>query len=69
MLQKEPPETQYIYDNYVKELQSQLQLSYQTAKANLEQQKEQSKEYHDRNVNTPLFTIGDYVLLHDEKVR
>jgi len=28
-----------------------------------------SKEYHDRNVNTPLFTIGDKVLLHDKKVR
>jgi len=69
MLQKDPPETQYTYDNYVKELQSRLQSGYQAARANLELQKERSKEYHDRNVNTPLFTIGDKVLLHDEKVR
>jgi hypothetical protein len=65
MLQKESPETQYTYDNYAKELQS----SYQTAKVNLETQKERSKEYHDRNTNIPLFAVGDNILLHDEKVR
>jgi len=69
ILQKETPETQYTYDNYVKELQSRLQSSYQLARANLNMQKERSKEYHDRNINTPLFAIGDKVLLHDEKVR
>jgi hypothetical protein len=69
MLQKDPPETQYTYDNYVKELQSRLQSSYQMARTNLEIQKERSKEYYDRNINTPLFAIGDKVLLHDEKVR
>lgn len=67
--QKEPPETQYTYDNYIKELQSQLQSSYQTAWINLKSQKERSKEYHDRNVSTPLFSVGDKVLLHDEKIR
>jgi hypothetical protein len=69
LLQREPPETEYTYGNYVKELQSRLQSSYQTARVNLELQKELSKEYHDRNVNTPLFTIGDKVLLHDERIR
>jgi hypothetical protein len=69
VLQKETPETQYVYDNYIKELQSRLQSSYQTARANLESRKERSKEYYDRNVNTPLFTVGDKVLLHDEKIR
>ena len=69
ILYREPPETQYTYDNYVKELQSRLQSSYQTARASLNSQKQRSKEYHDRNVNTPLFAIGDKVLLHDEKVR
>ena len=39
------------------------------ARNNLKSQKERSKEYHDRNVNTPLFSIGDKVLLHDEKIR
>jgi hypothetical protein len=37
------------------------------ATSNLNQQKERRKEYHDRSMNTPLFTIGDKVLLHDEK--
>ena len=69
VLQKEPPDTQYTYDNYVKKLQSRLQSSYQMARCNLNLQKERSKEYHDRSMNTPLFTIGDKVLLHDEKVR
>jgi hypothetical protein len=62
-LQKESPETQYTYDNYVKELQSRLRSSYQTAKVNLETQKERSKEYHDINTNTPLSAVGDNVLL------
>jgi len=69
LLQKEPPETQYAYDSYIKELQCRLQSSYQAARVNLESQKERSKEYYDRNVNTPLFTVGDKVLLHDEKIR
>ncbi|PNF14896.1 hypothetical protein B7P43_G05140 [Cryptotermes secundus] len=69
ILQKEPPEVLYTYDNYVKELQSRLQSSYDLAKNNLIAKKERSKEYHDKNVNVPLFTVGDKVLLHDEKVR
>jgi hypothetical protein len=68
LLQREPPDTQYTY-NYVKELQSRLQSSYQTARNNLESQKERSKEYHDRSINMLLFTLGGSVLLHDEKVR
>lgn len=46
-----------------------MQSSYQTARVNLERQKERSKDYQDRKVNTPLFTIGQKVLLHDEKIR
>lgn len=69
VLQKEPPDVQYTYDNYIRELQSRLQSSYQTARINLKSQKERSKEYHDRNVNMPLFSVGDKVLLHDEKIR
>jgi len=57
MLQTEPPETHYTYNNYVKELQSRLQSSYQTARANLELQKERSKEYHNSNVNTPYLLL------------
>jgi hypothetical protein len=69
LLQKDPPDAQYTYEDYVKELQSRLQSSYLAARSTLTQQKESSNEYHDRNVNIPLFTIGDKVLLHDEKVR
>ena len=65
MLQKEPPETQYTCDSYIKSLQSRLQSSYQTASVNLERHNERSKDYHDRNVNNPLFTIGEKILLHD----
>ena len=69
LLGRDPPDVQYAYDDYVKELQPRLQSSYHVAWSNLAQQKERSKEYHDRNIKIPLFTIGDKVLLHDEKVR
>jgi hypothetical protein len=69
LLQRDPPDVLYAYDYYVKELQSRLQSSYKVARNNLVRHKERSKEYHDRNVNTPLFTIGDKVLLHDERIR
>ena len=65
---RETPDDVYAYD-FVKELQSRLQSSYQVARNNLVRHKERSKEYHDRNVNTPLFTAGDKVLLHDERIR
>jgi len=68
LLQRDPPDAQYTYDDYVKELQSCLQSSYCVARSNLAQQKER-KEYHDHNINTPLFTVCDKVLLHDENVR
>jgi hypothetical protein len=35
VLQREPAETQYIYDSYIKELQSRLQSSYQVAQNSL----------------------------------
>jgi hypothetical protein len=63
ILQKEPPDVQYTYDNYVKELQSRLQSSYEIAKNNIKAKKERSKEYYDKNVNVPLFSVGDKVLL------
>jgi hypothetical protein len=43
--------------------------SYETARSNLQDKKEKSKEYYDRTVNVPLFVVGDKVLLHDETVR
>ena len=58
VLQKEPPDTQYTYDNYVKELQSRLQSNYQMARCNLNLQKERSKEYQDRSMNTPYLQSG-----------
>jgi hypothetical protein len=39
------------------------------ARNNLKSQKERSKEYHDKNAYTQLFSIGDKVLQHDEKIR
>jgi hypothetical protein len=35
ILQKEAPGIQYMYDNYIKELQSRLQSSYELAKSSL----------------------------------
>jgi hypothetical protein len=69
ILQKEPVEIRYNYDSYVQELQSRLQSCYDVVRSNLNAKKERSKEYYDRNTNVPLFTIGEKVLLRDEKVR
>jgi transposase InsO family protein len=69
ILQKETPEIQYTYDNYVKELQARLQSSYEIARSNLQAKKEKSKEYHDRTVNVRLFVAGYKGLLHHETVR
>jgi hypothetical protein len=69
ILQKETPEIQYTYDNYVKELQARLQSSYEIGRSNLQFKKENSKEYCDRTVKVPLFVVGDKVLLRDETVR
>jgi hypothetical protein len=69
ILQKETPEIQYTYDNYVKELQARLESSYEIARSNLQVNKEKSKEYYDKTVNVPLFVVGDKVLLHDESFR
>jgi hypothetical protein len=69
ILQKEAPGVLYTYDNYIKELQSRLQSSYELAKSSLIAKKERSKEQHDKTVNIPLFSVGDKVLLHDERIR
>jgi hypothetical protein len=69
ILQKESSEVIYNYDNYVQELQSRLQSSYEVARSNLSINKERSKEYYDRNINVPLFAVGEKVFLHDEHVR
>jgi hypothetical protein len=39
------------------------------AQNSLKTQKERCKEYHDRRINTPLFSVGDKMLLHNEKIR
>ena len=54
--------------SYVQELQSRLQSCYEVARSNLKINKEKSKEYYDRNINVPLFAMGENVLLLDEKV-
>jgi len=43
ILQKEAPEIQYTYDNYVKELQARLQSSYEIARSNLQVKKEKKQ--------------------------
>jgi hypothetical protein len=68
ILQKESPGVQYTYDNYIKELQPRLQSSYEAAKNSLIDKKERSEEHHDNTINVPLFSNGDKVLLHDERV-
>jgi hypothetical protein len=53
----------------VREVQSRLQSGYELAKSNLRAKKERSKEQHDKIVNIPLFSVGDKVLLRDERIR
>jgi hypothetical protein len=69
VLQKDPPEIRYNYENYVQELHSRLETCYEVARSNLKAKKEKSKEYYDMNTNVPLFAVGEKVLLHDERSR
>jgi hypothetical protein len=61
ILQEGLPNVQYTYDNYTKKFHSRLQSSYELAKKNLIAKKDCRKEYHDKNVNISLFTVGDKV--------
>jgi hypothetical protein len=69
ILQKEPHNYQKTYDNYIKEFQFHLQSNYEIAKNSIKGRKVHSREYHDKNINVPLFSAEDKVLLHDEKVK
>ena len=53
----------------MQELQIRLQSCYAVARSNLKAKKEKSMQYYDKNTNVPLFTVGEKVLLHDEKIR
>jgi len=53
--------------SYIKELQSRLQ-SLSGSKGQFRNRRNAAKNIT-TNVNTPLFTVGDKVLLNDEKIR
>ena len=46
-----------------------MQSCYGVARANLKISKEKIKDYYDRNINVPLFAIGEKVLLNEERFR
>jgi hypothetical protein len=69
ILLKEPPEIRYNYDIYVQEPQFRLQSCSKLARSNLKVKKERNKEYYDRNINVPLFVVGQSLPLHNEEVR
>jgi hypothetical protein len=53
---------------YIKKLQCRLRSSYELAKSSLIA-KEVNKEQHDKTLNIMLFSVGDKVLLNDERIR
>jgi hypothetical protein len=59
---------QYAYDICIKELQSRLQSSYESANSRLIARKERTKEHHDKTVNIPLCSVWDKVLLPIESL-
>ena len=63
------PTSQYTYDDYVAEMKSRLQSSYQKARENLLGEKEKNKVQYDKRTSVELFKAGDRVLLFDESVR
>jgi hypothetical protein len=69
VLQKEPLNEFYAYDNYVKELKASLRNSYALARGNLETIKIGYKRNYDNCVFIPKFEIGSKVLVKDESVR
>jgi transposase InsO family protein len=69
VLQKEPLNEFYAYDNYVKELEASLKNSYALARRNLETIKLDNKKSYDKRVFIPKFEVGGQVLVKDESVR
>ena len=59
ILQNEAIDVRYNYESYAQELQTRLQACHKVAQSNLRVSKERSKEYYDRNINVPLFAIGE----------
>jgi len=59
---KNPPEPQYVYDDYVSELRSRLQTFHHHAHKNLIASKSKSNEHYDK-------TSGEMNLLFDKTVR
>ena len=66
---REAPTVQYNYDDYVTELKGRLQSSQEVAREKLLSSKERSKEYYDKNSETPDVQVGQKVLIFDETVR
>jgi len=60
---------QYNYDDYVMELEGRLQSSHEVARKKLLSNKERSKEYYDKNSETPDVQGGQKVLIFDETVQ
>ena len=66
---KEPPGSQYNYDEYASELKSRLQTIQQSTYRNLIVSKGKSKNYYDKTARPLKLQVGDKVLLFDEMVR
>lgn len=64
-----PPKPTYSYDHYAQELRERIRAINQVAREHLKQEKERTKQHHDKGLRLEDFRAGDKVLLHDETVR
>lgn len=64
---KENPKFSYSYDDYHKYLKLKLNISFEHARENIINSKQQSKKQYDKKVNDHKFQIGDFVYLRDNR--
>ncbi|KAJ8886540.1 hypothetical protein PR048_012751 [Dryococelus australis] len=69
ILQKEPTEIQYCYDDYLKDLKTRLQETYKIARKHLIAFKESNKRNYDKRTREHIFEVEDKVPLFDETLR
>lgn len=63
------PEFHYTYDDYIRSLQNRLNTSFKTARENLINSKNKSKEYYDKKINPTRFKVNDLVCIYEKRTK
>lgn len=63
------PKFHYTYDDYIKSLQSKMNISFKIARENLINSKHRSKKYYDKKINPKEFNVNDLVYIYNKQCK